>query len=146
MNRWIFHNIFCTTFHLVLETTEIAYVLSLLLIRVNHYVLADYFEYSNDTCAMNPEFPPNIYKEYPDYHQIKLNKKLFRQQAKLFPCQCGRSYSLVRNYNYHLRWECGRDFTCSTCSKSFKDLAFFRKHCKKCVIPQPEFGYKRAGI
>lgn len=124
------------------------YVLTLLHFSnpFNRYMIAEYFEYSNNACALNPSFPSDRYKEYPDYLQIEMNRKLFRRQAKLFPCDCGRSYSLIRNYNYHLRWECGRDFTCSTCSKSFKDLAFFRKHCKKCVISPKHLAEKSMHI
>lgn len=53
--------------------------------------------------------------------------------SKMFHCNCGRNYSLLRNLNYHKRWECGREYCCPSCTKIYKDLSSFRKHCKACV-------------
>lgn len=49
---------------------------------------------------------------------------------KMYRCRCGRNYTLLRNYNYHSRWECGRVHSCSKCGKTYKDSSSYRKHCK----------------
>lgn len=59
---------------------------------------------------------------------------LANSEDKMYRCRCGRNYSLLRNYNYHSRWECGRVHTCTKCGKTYKDPASYRKHGKVCSM------------
>lgn len=56
-----------------------------------------------------------------------------QQSDEKYDCFCGRRYSLIRNLKYHQKWECGRILKCTKCGKTFKDLAYYRIHCKRCV-------------
>lgn len=54
---------------------------------------------------------------------------------KMYRCHCGRNYSLLRNFNYHSRWECGRVYDCPKCAKQYKDVSSYRKHLQMCDAP-----------
>lgn len=61
-------------------------------------------------------------------HKGKLPKKIV--------CSCGRTFSYVGGYTYHLRWECGKVLSCRLCSKVFKDKAYLTKHSRTCTGPE----------
>lgn len=63
---------------------------------------------------------------YLQFHKGKLSKKIV--------CGCGRTFSYVGGYTYHLRWECGKVLTCQNCAKVFKDKAYLTKHSRTCGI------------
>lgn len=60
---------------------------------------------------------------------------------KKIVCTCGRTFSYVGGYTYHLRWECGKVLSCRLCGKVFKDKAYLTKHSRTCTgmeePPQP---------
>lgn len=55
---------------------------------------------------------------------------------KKIVCTCGRTFSYVGGYTYHLRWECGKVLSCRRCGKVFKDKAYLTKHSRTCTGPE----------
>lgn len=47
-------------------------------------------------------------------------------------CPCGRSFSYLAGYRYHLRWECGKNLSCAACPKTFTDKSNLNKHLRLC--------------
>lgn len=57
------------------------------------------------------------------------NKKL----AVKLACSCGRSFSYLAGYRYHMRHECGKVLKCKNCGKVYTDKSNLVKHSNICV-------------
>lgn len=55
-----------------------------------------------------------------------------RKLHRKIVCDCGRTFSYIGGYTYHLKWECGKVLSCHKCSKVFKDKSYLNKHMKMC--------------
>lgn len=68
--------------------------------------------------------------------QARLRQQHLQHKGKLpkkIVCNCGRTFSYVGGYTYHLRWECGKVLSCRLCGKVFKDKAYLTKHSRTCT-------------
>lgn len=57
------------------------------------------------------------------------NKKLAVKMA----CPCGRSFSYLAGYRYHMRHECGKILKCKNCGKVYTDKSNLVKHSNVCA-------------
>lgn len=89
--------------------------------RLKHHFVRRHFHTNGRTPGFRPKFPVPTRTEVGG--------------PKMYRCPCGRNYSLLRNFNYHSRWECGRVYDCTKCGKQYKDVSSYRKHTQMCDAP-----------
>lgn len=83
-------------------------------------------------------------------HSELYSQKLYLPQnskvtdRNFYYCDCGRKYSHERHLKYHLKYECGKKLKCKTCSKTFKDIQYYRLHVDRCANKQLNFNVDQA--
>lgn len=69
------------------------------------------------------------------YHSLEYTKTLpksIQRNKQFLQCDCGRRFSYKGGLRFHQKWECGKSLICYNCKKSFKDIGYYRNHCKLC--------------
>lgn len=71
------------------------------------------------------------------YRNITIqNGSISKKLAVKLNCSCGRSFSYLAGYRYHMRWECGKILKCTNCGKVYTDKSNLVKHSNSCSIRQ----------
>lgn len=79
--------------------------------------------------------PDNLVEKLDEVRYQHANNK--GKLDRKIECGCGRTFSYIGGYTYHLRWECGKTLSCRKCGKVFKDKAYMMKHAKTCGLAHP---------
>lgn len=100
------------------------------------FLLSDYFTVKE---VYYPNIDVNDHYNNLNLYQRRLIKNRNRESGPVnkklavrLVCSCGRNFSYLAGYRYHMRWECGKILKCAKCFKVYTDKSNLVKHLNIC--------------
>ncbi|KAJ6642204.1 hypothetical protein Bhyg_07151 [Pseudolycoriella hygida] len=90
--------------------------------------------YYPDIDEKNPFDIQNLYQKRLLKNRHRENGSANKKLAVKLNCACGRSFSYVAGYRYHMRHECGKILKCLNCGKVYTDKSNLVKHSNLCAL------------
>lgn len=88
--------------------------------------------YYPDSDENDPLNALDSYQKLLIQHRNKQNGPKYRKLSERLACSCGRRFSYLAGYRYHVRHECGKVLQCKFCGKVYSDKSNLVKHSNVC--------------